>query len=257
MLNAPSIEPPWRVCVTRDEPVDGPLSAALRTYQLQPVPCPVLVESPPENRQGLDDAARHLDRYDWVVCASSRSVRALTHARADVWPPGVRTAAVGASTAGALTQAGAAPPPVTAAEDGAEALWSSLEHAATWTRQRVLVPTTPGGRRLLIDRLREAGAIVDDVEAYRMTPRDRDAIARDWAAASPDAVVIGSARVADVLVDVTGAGALIALRRVIALGRTTAAALERLNIPCVIPSRADFTEVARMLAAGRTAAVTS
>ncbi|MGQ0737395.1 MAG: uroporphyrinogen-III synthase [Acidobacteriota bacterium] len=256
MLNAPSIDCPWRVCVTRDEPADGPLSAAPRTYRLQPVRCPVLVESPPENRQGLDDAARHLGGYDWVVCGSARSVRALTRARGDVWPPGVRMAAVGGSTAGAFTQAGAAPPPVTAAGDGAEALWSSLEHAAIWTQQRVVVPTTPGGRRVLIDRLREAGAIVDDVEAYRMTPRAPDAIARDWAAA-PDAVVIGSARVADVLVDVLGAGTLNALRRVVALGQTTAAALGRLGIPCQIPSRADFTEVARLLAARRTAALGS
>lgn len=90
-----------------------------------------------------------------------------------------------------------------------------------------------------------------------MTPRHRDAIARDWAVTSHNAVVTGSVRVADILVDVAGAGALIALRRLIALGRTTPTAFDRLNIPCVIASRADFTEVARMLAVGRTAASTS
>lgn len=244
----------WRVCVTRDEGPDGPLAAALRACEFEPVSCPVLIELPPGDRRPLDEAGRHLDRYDWVVCASARSVRALTRARGGSWPHGLRTAAVGPATARALVEAGVEPPPVTADADGADALWGVLEHTARWEHLHVLVPTTPGGRRLLADRLREAGATLDEVDAYRMEPATKASIARGWAAAAPHAAVIGSPRAADTLVDAVGSHALVTLYQVVAIGPTTSAALERLGVPCVVPPRADAAEVARTLAACRAAA---
>ena len=246
-----SAAPVWRVCVTRDEAADGPLGAALRARAFAPVACPVLVEAPPEDTHALAQAAGQLARYDWIVCASARAVQAVTRARGRTWPPQARTAAVGAATARAIAQAGVREPVVTAPADGADALWTVLRDAAAWSGVHALVLTTDGGRRLLADRLRESGALVDEVEAYRMAPREAAAIARDWTAAAPDAVVIASPRVAMTLTEAVGTEALTALRCVVAIGATTAAALTHLGVPCVTAAVADFAAAADTLTAVR------
>lgn len=239
------------MCVTRDEAANGPLGSALLSRAFVPVACPVLVEGPPPDALALARAAGQLERYHWIVCASARAVAALTRARADVWPAGARTAAVGTATARAIAQAGGYEPVVTAPADGAAALWTVLREAAAWPGVRVLVLTTDGGRRLLADRLRQAGAQVDEVEAYRMTPRPHAAIARDWAAAAPDAAVIASSRVATTLVAAVGPDALATLRCVVAIGATTATTLGQLGVPCRTATTADFGAVAAALSHAR------
>jgi uroporphyrinogen-III synthase len=238
------------VAVTRDEPSDGPLSTALGVYGLTPVACPVLVEGPPADAAALHDAALTLEQYDWVVVASARSVRALSRARGGPWPPQIRTAAVGGATAAALAEAGVARPTLVAPAEGAEALLTLLEDV-DWVDRRVLVPTTTGGRRLLAEHLRAAWAIVDEVEAYAMHPRAPRDIDTDWQAASPDAAVVASPRVAELLAAAVGPDSLRALRVLVAIGATTAAALDRLGIASVTPPRADFRDAARLVAERR------
>lgn len=248
-----SIPRAWRVCVTRDERPDGALADALRARGFNPAPCVVLVECEPESPEHLRRVAARLDEFDWIICASARAVGALTAARGAPWPPGVRTAAVGRRTAEALVTTGASPPPVVAEGDGADALWNALRHQADWRDVRVLLPTTSGGRRTLVDALRSAGAAVEEVEAYRMCTRDRRAIAADWAAAAPDAAVIASPRAADALLDAVGGDALRHLQVVVAIGHTTADALRDRGIPALVPATADFREAVRVLVACRAA----
>ena len=255
--------PAWRVAVTRDEGPDGPLTRALVREDLTPVRCPVLVEAPPADPAALTDVAARLADYDWIVCASARGVRALLEARPAphaggelAWSAGLRTAAVGAATAQALTEAGVGHPPVVGDGDGAEALWRTLAPLADWTAARVLVVTTPGGRSELIDALRAAGARVDAVEAYRMAPRPAAAIAADWTASAPDAAIIASPRTAEALAAAVGAATLARLAAVVAIGPTTARALDALGVRAVTPPRADFTLVARTLADLRAAEAT-
>ncbi len=239
---------PWRVAVTRDEDREGPLARALAAHGFVPVPCPVLVETPPADTAALAAAARDLDRVDWVIVASARAVHALTRLRQGPWPAGLSTAAVGEGTARALGAAGVTRPPVVGAGDGAGALWAVLGTTARWSGMRVLVPTTPGGRTDLADHLRAAGADVTTVEAYRMTARPPAAIVADWARGAPEAVVVASARTAETLAAAVGVAALRALP-VVAIGTTTAAALDRLGVPNVRPARADFAAVPLLLAA--------
>ncbi|MEZ5291716.1 MAG: uroporphyrinogen-III synthase [Vicinamibacterales bacterium] len=231
--------------MTRDEGADGALSSALASAGLLPCPCPLLTEAPPADPTPLARAAARLGAYDWIVVASARSVAALRMA-AGAWPRGVRTAAVGAATARALVDAGAAPPPVVG-DGGAEPLWRVLANAAAWPGLDVLVPTTPGGRPFLAEALRGAGARVDLVEAYRMVPRAPEAIRADWRQAAPDAAVVASPRAAAALVHAVGREPLTALRAVVAIGSTTAEALSSLGVPCRVPSAADFPAVARLL----------
>lgn len=242
----------WRVAVTRDDERGAALASALSTAGLLAVPCPVLVEAPPDDPAALAAAARALDSVDWVVCASVRAVRALRDAAGGVLPPALRTAAVGPATARAIAAAGTRVPPVLGATDGAEGLWEALACAAQWRGTRVLVLTTPGGRSDLTERLRAAGAVVSAVDAYRMVPRPRGDILDDWLRGAPDAVVVASARAATTLCDAIGADRLRAVA-VAAIGATSAAALDRLGVPCTQPARASFDAVARLLAARQAA----
>lgn len=192
-------------------------------------------------------AAANLHTFDWIICSSARAVTALAGARPAAWPRGVRTAAVGAGTAEALVTVGADPAPFLGQSEGADALWTALS-SNDWTGSRVLVPTVPGGRRTLIDGLHQAGALVTEVEAYRMTPRPAALIRADWAAAAPDAAVISSPSTVSALTASVGADALAALRAIVAIGPTTAAALTAAGLPCRQAPRADFREAARTLA---------
>jgi uroporphyrinogen-III synthase len=217
----------------------------------EPVLCPVVAERPPRDLDALSTAAARLEDYDWVVCASVRAVTALMAARATAFPRGVRTAAVGASTAEALVAAGADPAPLVADEAGADSLWRLLESLDAWRGRRVLVPAAPGGRRVLIDGLRSAGAHVDEVEAYRTLPCAPGEIAAAWEALSPDAVVLASPSAAQALAAAVGPASLNRLRAVVAIGPTTAAALASHGIRSSMPARADFAEIARHLSSER------
>jgi uroporphyrinogen-III synthase len=254
---SPHTPSPWRVCTTRDEPSTGPLAEALRAHGFITVACPVAREVPAHNPGPLVAAAKRLEQYSWVVCASARSVAALQRARTAPWPRGLRTAAVGDATARALLDAGADPAPLVGDEGGADALWTALQNADRWPGRRVLIPTTPGGRRLLIDRLGEAGAFVETVEAYRMQKLPLQAIFGAWHDAAPDAAVIASPAAAEALVEAVGAPALARLHALVAIGRTTAETLTRLGLPALVARHTDFAEVARTLAAHRAAEVRS
>lgn len=247
-----SAAPPRRlkVAVTRDEPEDGALSTALRDLDFDPVRCIVMEDHPPTDVAALKAAADSLDRFDWVICSSARAVKALVGARSGPWPSSVRTAAVGSLTADALVGAGATPKPLVGDGEGAESLWTSLSRQQ-WKGRRVLLPTVPGGRRLLGQALRAAGAIVEEIDAYRMLPRSADRILADWTSAHPDAVVIASPSVATALVEAIGASQLSALEAVIAIGPTTSASLTASGVRHHVSPRADFLEVARCLAALR------
>lgn len=236
----------WRVAVTREESDDGPLATALRANGLTPFACPVLVEASPVDPAPLEAAALTLEHYDWIVVASVRAVRAIARSRATPWPADIRTAAVGAATAAALAEAGITRPTLVAPEAGAEALIELLADV-DWIGRRVLVPTTPGGKAILARHLRAAGAIVDEVEAYAMHARAPGDIARDWHASAPEAAVIASPRVAELLTAAVGADALRALRVVVSIGATTRVALERLGVSSETPTLADFAECARLL----------
>ena len=244
------------MAITRQEAEAGPLSEALKSCGLAPVPCPVLVEAPPTDPGALLRAASQLDTFDWVVCASARAVEALANLRA-TWPAGVRAAAVGEATARALDAIGATPPVVVGPVAGADALWDRLRALDTWTGRRVLVLTTPGGRTALIDGLRADGATVEAVEAYAMTPRPADAIRQDWARAGADAVVLASPRAATTLVAAIGCEPLARLRAVVAIGPTTAREVAAMGIACVVPEQAAFESVATTLASLMDAEVAS
>jgi uroporphyrinogen-III synthase len=242
----------WRVAVTRDEDALGPWHLALKEAGFEPVSLPIVIEGPPPDPSRFNEAAGNLSKYDWVICASARSVRALTDAHAQ-WPETLRTAAVGVVTAAAMHAAGAASP-VFAETAGARALWDRLRTEDTWQGKRVLIATVPGGRQELIAGLRDAGAIVDAIECYSMQTRPLSEIKREWDAAAPDAVLLASPSTVRQLIDAVGVEALRGVKAIVPIGFTTATALEEAGIVADPPATATFEAVVERLVVLRTAA---
>ena len=236
----------WRVAVTRDDKAEGTVASALEAAGFTPVSIPVLIEGPAPDPELLRRCALDLERFDWIICASARAVRAISAARGSRWPSQPRTAAVGAVTAAAMRDAGAMEP-VVGGVFTAKALLETLTPLDAWRNRQVLITTVAGGRRDLIDGLRALGSSVTELEPYTMIARRRDDIRADWAAALPDAVILGSAETARQLIGAIGLESLGELHAIVPIGPTTAAALDGTGLRYELPDQATFAAAVRKL----------
>jgi uroporphyrinogen-III synthase len=154
------------VVVTRDEPVNGPLSTNLRELGLQVLAWPVIKISPPADAAPLAQALARAAEFDWITFASQHAVAAV--AAAAVVPHSSRApriAAVGKRTAEALQEHGW---PVDLVPDDAtaEGLINALTPFITQDC-KVLFPASSRALPTLAVGLRKLGADVLEVEAYR------------------------------------------------------------------------------------------
>ncbi|TWG86446.1 uroporphyrinogen III methyltransferase/synthase [Cupriavidus gilardii J11] len=184
------------VVVTRPAGQSRQLTEALQGAGLDVLGLPLLAIAPAEDDAPLRAALARLDQFALVVFVSPNAVTHALDALALLqgsavaqWPEGVAIAVVGPASVAALAERGIAAPrhrviaPAGAhsatgeadTDNGAEpsgrrfdseALWAQLDGAALAGRQ-VLIVRGNGGRDWLGDRLREAGADVLAVEAYR------------------------------------------------------------------------------------------
>ena len=158
-----------RVLVTRAAHQASKLSDGLRALGAEPVEVPVLEIRPPISFDPLDAALRQLDSYDWLILTSANTARALAERAAELrialaQPARLKVAAIGEATAEAARKAGlqvALVPEAYVAESLVEGL---LARAAG---QRILLARAAVARDVIPDALREAGAEVDVVDAYR------------------------------------------------------------------------------------------
>ncbi|MFP5277698.1 MAG: uroporphyrinogen-III synthase [Acidobacteriota bacterium] len=153
-----------RVLVTRAAHQAGKLSNALRAAGFEPVEVPVLEIRPPLDGGPLDAALRQLNTYDWLILTSANTVRAIAWSSLVDRSSGLKVAVVGEATAAAARQAGlevSAVPENFVAESLAELL------AGQVTGKRILFARAEGARDVIPDMLRDAGATVDAVDAYR------------------------------------------------------------------------------------------
>ena len=158
-----------RVLVTRAAHQAGKLSDGLRALGATPVEVPVLEIRPPENLKALDEALLSLAAYDWLILTSANTVRALAERAVSLGvgftqPTGLKVAAVGQSTAAAARDVGLQITfiPVTYV---AESLIDGLKSSATG--EKILLIRAEVSRDVIPEALRDAGALVDAVDAYR------------------------------------------------------------------------------------------
>jgi uroporphyrinogen-III synthase len=184
-----------RVLVTRAAKQAGNLSEGLRALGATPVEVPMLEIRPPGSFDRLDAALRQLDQYDWLILTSTNAVHALAE-RATLLgirlgqSATLRVAAVGSATAAETAKAGL---PITLVPKlyVAESLVSALR--AHIEGKRVLLARAAIARDVIPNALREAGAVVDVVDAYQnVLPKATPEQLRDGLAQSIDAVTFTS-----------------------------------------------------------------
>ncbi|NDD27213.1 MAG: uroporphyrinogen-III synthase [Proteobacteria bacterium] len=158
------------VIITRAAAQAVELATAIEAAGGCPIVIPVLTIAPPADEAPLRAAVQNLERYDWVVLTSVNAAEAFVARLA----PGQRpraVACVGESTARACRERGMAVDLVPV-DFHAEALLDALTErlADALSTQRFLMPRAEEGRETLPEGLRDRGAEVDVVAAYRTLP---------------------------------------------------------------------------------------
>jgi len=231
--------PPARVLVTRATGSWPGLVARYAGTGLAIELAPTTVRVEPLDPRPAERALDALSTYDWLVATSGQGVKALTLRLAARdrrgLPVGLRVAAVGAATARALEGTGVTVDLVAADPRSAGLAEALKPHLASGTR--VLLVRPEGGPGLLAAALRSQGARVDEAPLYRTIASDlarplaARAIAGEFAG-----VVFTAPSSLDLWLDAAAerapalSAALSRLKR-IAIGTTTAAALEERGLP--------------------------
>lgn len=166
-----------RILVTRPEEQASDFSAELLRYGAQPVEFPMIQVVPPEDWSELDRSISRIHSYDWVIFTSVNGVRffqeRLLNNGRDVRALGrTQVCAIGPRTAEAVRSMGIVPdliPKIFQAEGIVE------EMGRLGVRgKRVLLPRAKQAREVLPEALRQMGAQVDVVTAYRTIKPARD-----------------------------------------------------------------------------------
>jgi uroporphyrinogen III methyltransferase/synthase len=168
-----------KVLVTRAKEQAAELSDQLAAFGAEPIEAPMIRILPPDDRTPLLRAAGQLDVFDWIVFTSANAVDSLMHAviegGGDVRSlKGPQLCAIGSATAEQLAKYGIKvdliPP-----EFKADAVVSALKTRGPLDAVRVLLPRADIGREVIAEQLRDAGALVTDVVAYRTMLDDGNA----------------------------------------------------------------------------------
>lgn len=227
-----------RVVVTRAPEQARELVRELERVGAEALTLPTVSFAAPADWKALDTALGGIGEFDWILLTSQNAVRFLAERcgelRIDLkslQAPRPLVAAVGPATAKAAAEAGLRVD-YTATKHTGEALVAELV-AELWEaigERKVLLPRSDRGDERLPNALREAGARVTDVIAYRTAaPKSLDAkILERLRRAEVDAIVFASPSAYHNLCDVIGADELVELSSKVdfaAIGPTTARAL--------------------------------
>ena len=162
-----------RVMVTRPTGQAGVLCRMLMDRGAEPVEAPTIRIEDPEDPGPLRQAVASAQAYDWILFTSVNGVdrffREVARQGGDArLLGGARVAAIGPGTARGLEARGIRPDQVPSEYRGeAVAAGVLAAHGGTLSGVRVLLPRAAVARDVLPDTLREAGAEVDVVAAYR------------------------------------------------------------------------------------------
>ena len=236
-----------RVLVTRPRERAGELCFLLEDEGAEVVSIPLLELLPPEDPRPLRAAAERIQRYAWIAFASPGAVQALVEASREAGSSEqlqrTPVAAVGPKTAQAAREYGLRIELQAAVATGAglaEALKDRYQ-----PEDEILLPIAEGGRTELFDALSAAGARVTRVVAYRSVNAEVDAaVLESLAGAPPDVVLFGSPRSAEAFLERAGERGreVLAQARRVAIGPTTAAALEGMGFPPTAVARRPTAE---------------
>ena len=173
-----------RLIVTRPAAQAAGWVVALRALGQDAATLPLIEIAPPDDPAAVRAAWLHVLKRPGLALVMFVSANAAHHFFALApagtrWPAGVRAACTGPGTAAALVAAGVPAgqvlqPPADSANFDSEALWALLD-GEHWAGRQVLVVRGEEGRDWLAETLRERGAQVDFVAAYRRLAPQPDA----------------------------------------------------------------------------------
>jgi uroporphyrinogen III methyltransferase/synthase len=213
------------VVVTRAAHQAQELARPLREQGAEVIVLPAIGIAPPDDNGPLRAAAAGVDTYDWIIFTSANAVTAFAGA---LQAAGVRckarVAAVGSATRDAAEETGfrvERVPQRYVAESLVEAL---LEEDLA--RCRILIPSAAVTRDVVAPALRERGAHVDAIVAYRnVTPPELPERARAvFQSPLPDWVTFASPSAARNLINAIGTDSLQRVR-IASIGPVTSHAL--------------------------------
>jgi len=160
------------VVVTRAASQADGLVSALEALGASVVRLPAIRVEPPADPVALQCAVQSASAYEWVIFTSANGVDFFRRAAEDLGVDvkgalvSTRLCCVGPATADAIEALGLAVE-VLPETHRAEAVVDALSERTPLRGQRILIPTAAEARPVLGAGLRERGAEVDDVTAYR------------------------------------------------------------------------------------------
>jgi len=156
----------WRVLVPRGGKWGDGVAAELRGHGAHPVIAPLINFASTDNPTGLTDALDRLSagRFDWVVITSATTVDVLVSQGTSI-PASTRVAAVGETTAAALTLAGYSVDYVPVNDNSARGLVK--EWPESGGIGRVLIPHSDIAEPTIVAGLATLGMDVEYVAAYK------------------------------------------------------------------------------------------
>jgi uroporphyrinogen III methyltransferase / synthase len=165
-----------RIVVTRPRDQAAELVNRLTALGADTIAAPMIRIAPPEDLTPLQQSAAQASTFDWIVFTSGNAVdafmRAVFEGGNDVRSlHGPRLCAVGAATGEKLAAYGIKVDLVPS-EFRAEAAFEAIRQAGPLKDLRVLLPRADIGREVLAEALRDAGADVTEVIAYRTMAED-------------------------------------------------------------------------------------
>ena len=214
-----------RIIVTRDRRQSPLLAEPLEALGAETLFVPVIEVADAAEASSLEEAIQNLASYDWLIFTSVNGVRhfveALDRSDRDLRDLRAKLCAIGPATRAAV-EALHLRVDVMPEEYVAESLVEALA-GEDLKGKRVLLPRAAVARDLVPVTLRERGAVVDVVEAYRtIIPADAAARAKEALAHKPDWITFTSSSTVKNLLAVTGREALQGIK-VASIGPITSA----------------------------------
>lgn len=225
-----------RIVVTRPRAQASGMSQMLRELGAQPIEFPVIQIGPAEDYGPLDRAIRKLEDYDWLVFTSANGVRAFFErvdlSVRDLRGLRARLAAIGPATREVLERAHLKVDEV-GDEYVAESLAASIgKHSIAGAS--VLLVRAAAARAFLPEWLRERGAKVEVVEAYRTSAAPNlEERARELESHPPDWITFTSSSTVDAFFSAVDAGKLGA-SRLASIGPVTSATLGKNGLAAAV-----------------------
>jgi uroporphyrinogen-III synthase len=188
----------WRVLVPRGGPWGDGVAATLRSQGAVPVIAPLINFAPTDDSATLERALADLaaGRFDWLTVTSATTVDVLYAYDAKI-PEATKVAAVGETTAAALTAVGYRVDLVPDSDNSAAGMARQMNELETEPR-RILTLRSEIAKPVLTNMLKDAGHDVRSVVAYRTVGVPaKDTVVRDVVTGRINAILVTSGSVAE------------------------------------------------------------